>query len=310
MAHDHSHHGHSHHDHYHPHGHSHGHGASKNILVALLLNASFTVIELVGGVLTGSVAILADAIHDLGDTLSLALAYGLQRYSLKRRDSEYTYGYGRFSMLSALLSGTVLVAGSVLVVREALPKLWQPHSPHADGMIGLAILGIAVNGFAAWRMARGKTSSEKILTWHLMEDALGWAATFVGAFAIRLFGWTILDPLLALGVAAFVLWNAVRNLREVFRILLQGMPTGFDAKAFEEEVRAVEGVAALHDLHGWSLDGVDNVLSLHVVLKDAKVDVVRLKKNIAAIAGRYGGRHVTIETEIQGDDCVGNCDDK
>jgi len=288
----------------------HAHGASRNILVALVLNISFTVIEFVGGLLTGSVAILADAIHDLGDSVSLAVAYGLERYARRRPDQNYSYGYGRYSLLSALVSGVVLVVGGLLVIREALPRFWEPQTPHAGGMIGLAVLGIAVNGYAAWKLARGRTANERVLTWHLAEDALGWGATLVGGLVIHLSGWTLVDPILALALAAFVLWNAVRNLRQVLRLLLQGMPPSFDQVTFRTEILALEGVTDLHDLHGWSLDGDSSVISMHLVLREANLDVARLKQLVHQIAARYGSRHVTIETEILGETCVAKCDDK
>lgn len=307
MPHDHSSHDHSHQGHGH---HHHPHASSRNILVALGLNVVFTVIEFSGGILTGSVAILADAIHDLGDSVALVVAYGLERYAKRNRDEHYSYGYGRYSLLSALISGLVLVLGGILVLREAIPRLWGAPLPKVNGMIGLAILGVLVNGFAAWRLSRGKTTNEKVLSWHLIEDTLGWGATLVGAGLMRVFAWPIIDPLLAIFVSLFVLWNAVRNLREVLRLLLQGMPVNFDRARFEQDVLAIPGVRALHDLRGWSLDGASSVLSLHLVLNVDLPGMLPIKKLVHGVAGRHGVRHITIETECVGEACVANDDDK
>ena len=172
------------HSHSHSHAHHHDHhGDVKNIKVAFFLNFGFAIIEIIGGFLTNSVAILSDAVHDLGDSLSLGLAWYFQKYSRKKSDSTYTYGYRRFSLVGALANSLVLIVGSILILTEAIPRIFNPQQAHPQGMMMLAVLGIAVNGVAMLRLRRGKSLNEKVVSLHLMEDVLGWIAVLVGAIA-------------------------------------------------------------------------------------------------------------------------------
>lgn len=156
------------------HNHVHDHAdESQRIGLAFILNFGFTIIEFIGGWLTNSTAIMADAVHDLGDTLSIGLAWFLGKLSNKSADSHFTYGYRRLSLLGALINGTVLLLGSLWILYEAIPRLTDPVMPHAQGMFWLAILGVTVNGFAAYKLRRGKTLNERVLNWHLLEDVLG-----------------------------------------------------------------------------------------------------------------------------------------
>ena len=170
----------SHKNHGHQHGHQHAHHSeSSNIALAFWLNFGFALIEIVGGILTNSVAIIADAIHDLGDSLAIGFAWFASKIATRQPTQKYSYGYRRWSLLSALISGLILLIGSGWVLSEAIPRLWQPQLPHTGGMFVLAIFGIAVNGAAVLRLRRGKTQNEKVLSWHLLEDVLGWVANII-----------------------------------------------------------------------------------------------------------------------------------
>ncbi|MCC7441914.1 MAG: cation transporter [Bdellovibrionales bacterium] len=296
------------HAHSHAQAHDHGHSAASSIGWAFGLNLGFALIELVGGVLVGSMAVLADAAHDLGDSLGLGLAWILQRYSLRGPTERYLYGYGRLSVLSALISGATIVTGSVVVLVQTVPRFWEPGQPYAPGMVGLAVLGIAVNGVAAWRLSRGSTLNERMLQWHLLEDALGWVAVLVGAGIILQTGWTWVDPLLAAALAVFILWNAVRRLIAVLRLLLQSVPEGFDSAEFLEALRGIPGVSGAHGLKAWSVDGHKHVLSVHLELEavgDAG-QAEAARRRVRELAAERGHFHVTVETETQG---KAGCDD-
>lgn len=169
------------------HNHDHNNGSAERISIAFFLNFAFTIIEFIGGLLTNSTAIMADAVHDLGDTLSIGLAWLLSKISSKHPDDAYTYGYYRFSLLGALVNGVVLVVGSIWVLSQALPRLFVPEMPHAEGMFWLAILGVSVNGYAAWKLSKGNTLNERILNWHLLEDVLGWVSVLVVSFLLLFF---------------------------------------------------------------------------------------------------------------------------
>ena len=299
--------GHHHHHHHHQQHHDDGQSA-KNIGAAFLLNFSFTIIELIGGFLTGSIAILADALHDLGDTLTLAVAFILQRLSTRGRSAKFTYGYARLSLLSALISGVVLLTGSTFILIEAIPRFWTAHdAPNGWLMMGFAVLGVVVNGIAALRLRKGTTQNEKMLSWHMIEDLLGWLAVFVGAIIITLTQWTWVDPLLACALAVFIGYNVLSGLKQTILLFLQGSPEQFDETSFREQVLKFDGVTGIHDMHAWSLDGDRNVLSLHVVVANGLgIDKIgKIKGEIRHLASHLGRYHATIEVE----DSLTNCDD-
>ena len=288
------------HDHHH-HGHHH-HGSVENIKIALILNASFAVIEIVGAFLTNSVAILADAVHDLGDSMALGLAYAFEKKAKRRPDARMSYGYRRFSLLSAMLTSLFLIAGSVYVLTETIPKLFDPEMPHATGMIGLALLGVAVNGYAAMRTHGGETLNEKVVTWHLMEDLLGWVAVLICGIVLQFVEWPILDPLLSLGLTLFILRGVYKSLRSTMHVFLQGVPENIDISEVEAKIKSLDNVVDTHDGHMWSLDGEAHVFTLHVVVEEGTrlERCEQLKSEIRTLLQGIGKIHLTVEFEIRG----------
>lgn len=281
-----------------PHNHTHDESSSR-IGMAFLLNVAFTLIEFVGGWLTNSMAIMADAVHDLGDSLSIGSAWLLNRLGRKSADTVFTYGYRRLSLFGALINGLVLIAGSLWVLGKAVPRLGNPVMPVTGGMLGLAILGIAVNGVAAYRLSKGKTHNEKILNWHLLEDALGWLVVLIVSIVLQFVDWPILDPLLSVGFTLFILFNVVRNLWQTGKLFFQAVPD----KALHEEIRqallGVEGVSEVHHQHLWSLDGEHHVLTAHIVVSDSfnSSEYKVVKKAVAETLKPYNLSHTTIEIE-------------
>ena len=238
------------------HDHHHGHADSSNVGFAFFLNLGFTIVEIIGGFLTNSFAILADAIHDLGDTISLGLAWYFQRLSKRGRTSRFTYGYRRFNTLGAIVTGVVLVAGSVFILTEAIPKLWEPNEVDASGMIWLAILGVIVNGAAVFKLrAGGDSLNEQVLTWHLLEDVLGWVAVLIGAVVMYFYDLPWIDPALSIAIAAFVLFNVVKRLWAAGKIILMAAPEGVSHDEVLGAINALDGVEDAHHLHLWTLDG-------------------------------------------------------
>ena len=302
------------HGHEHNHGHSHGHGdrAAKNIATAFFLNFGFAVVELVGGIATNSVAILSDALHDFGDSVSLGIAWIFQRRSQKGRDSRFSYGYRRFSLLGSVFLSGVLLVSSVFIVIEAVRRLGDPQEVHAQGMFWLAVAGIVVNGVAALRLKKGSTLNERAAFLHIMEDVLGWVAVLVASIVLLLVDHPVtrfLDPAISLAITAWVLVNVWRNLRDTFRILLQGVPEEVDTERMTGEILSVEGVEGLHDLHLWSQDGTSHVMTLHAVVSGSLTleDFQRIKKEIRAIGRSHSADHVTVEFEEPGDCEYSNC---
>ncbi|WP_298062803.1 cation diffusion facilitator family transporter [uncultured Rikenella sp.] len=293
------------HGHGHMHGHVHDHAATGNIAVAFFVNLGFAVVELAGGLWTNSIAILSDAFHDFGDSLSLAVAWRLQKVSERPSDSQYSYGYKRFSLLGALFISTVLLVGSVFIMKECIGRILAPQEPNAQGMLWLAVFGVLVNGFAALRLHKGGSISERAVMLHMMEDVLGWIAVLVVSVVMLFVYVPILDPLLSIGISCWVLYNVYRNLKATFRVLLQHTPSDIDAHKLEAEIVALPEVESIHDLHLWSLDGERNISTLHVVTAkplDCGAQV-KLKEEIRTVCARNGIDHATVELETEGEDC-------
>ncbi|WP_251372346.1 cation diffusion facilitator family transporter [Rheinheimera oceanensis] len=302
----------THHSHHHGHhlGHQHGHqhthhSESSNIALAFWLNFSFAIIEIIGGILTNSVAIIADAIHDLGDSLAIAFAWVASKIAARQPTQKYSYGYRRWSLLSALISGLILLVGSGWVLSEAIPRLWQPQLPHTGGMFVLAVFGIAVNGAAVLRLRRGKTQNEKVLSWHLLEDVLGWVAVLLGAILMFFTGWAWLDPVLCIGFTLFILFNVLKSLRQTLALFLQVTPDPALQQQIITELNALEFVKAVHHLHLWSLDGEQHVLTMHVELSAdaALTEQLHYKQRIAQLLAPYSLSHTTVEFELSGEIC-------
>jgi cobalt-zinc-cadmium efflux system protein len=290
----------------HAHPHHSVHEDVKNIKVAFFLNFSFTLIEFVGGLLTNSVAILSDAVHDLGDSFSLGLSWYFQRVSKRPSTKEYTYGFKRFSLLGAVVNSVVLLAGSVVILMRAIPRLFNPEQPDVKGMLLLALLGVAVNGLAVLRLRRGSSLNERVVSLHLLEDVLGWVAVLVGAGVMYFVDAPIIDPLLSVGISLYILYNVYRNIRQSMQIILQGSPAAVDMDEVQRAIVKMDGVRSLHDLHAWSVDGQYNVLTIHVVLQKEQTmaELGLLKAAIRDALLMLGVQHTTIEFEIAGEVCT------
>ena len=298
------------HNHENHHGHDHSHGGDGNIGLAFLLNLSFTIIELIGGLFTNSVAIISDAVHDFGDSLSLALAWYFQKKSKKGSTNQYTYGYKRFSLLGAIITSTVLVAGSVYILSEAIPRLFSPQETNASGMFVLAIIGIVINGIAVLRTRKAISINERVVSLHLLEDVLGWVAVLIGSVVMYFTDLTIIDPILSIAIAFFVLFNVIKNIRQILPILLQGTPAEIERAHIIEQLKDIEQIENIHDLHIWALDEEYNVLTVHVTLKNSLLmeKLVELKGDIRAVLKEEEIQHATIEFETPDESCVfGNC---
>ena len=282
--------------------------SDSRIAWAFFLNVGFTIIEFIGGWLTNSTAIMADAVHDLGDSLSIGLAWLLNKISAKNANDTYSYGYQRFSLLGALINGVVLVSGSIWVLSEALPRLSNPEMPNAQGMILLSIFGVAVNGFAAYKLSRGKSLNERVLNWHLLEDVLGWIAVLIVAIVLLFAEIPILDPILSIGFTLFILFNVIKNLTETIKIFLQATPDEATRTKIVNDLDSLRFISDVHHVHLWSLDGNNHVLTAHLVL-DKSVDQSTqpsIKNEIATLLTPYKLSHTTIELEFPDEYCRDN----
>ncbi|MDL2297135.1 cation diffusion facilitator family transporter [Bacteroidales bacterium OttesenSCG-928-B11] len=291
--------------HKHAHGHHH-HSASKNIAVAFFLNISFTIIEFIGGFLTNSVAIISDAVHDLGDSFSLALSWYFEKVAKRSPNKKYTYGYKRFSLLGAVINSTILLVGSAFVIIESVKRVMDPQEVHAKGMLLLAVLGVVINGIAVLKTRKGEGVNERVVSLHLLEDVLGWAAVLVVSIVMIFVDVPILDPLLSIGIAIFILYNVYRNLKTSLNVMLQGVPDDVNVDHLKKKLLLINEIEAIHDFHVWSMDSQYNVASMHVVLKrgDMTEEILkRMKIDIKGLMKTEGIQHTTIEFEGDGEEC-------
>ena len=295
------------HSHNHSHDHSHGRSsdASKRIGWAFFLNVVFTIIEFIGGWLTNSTAIMADAVHDLGDSLSIGTSWGLNKLSDKDANRTFSYGYKRFSLLGALINGVVLTIGSVWILFEAIPRLAEPEMPQVEGMLLLSIFGMAVNGFAAYKLSEGNSLNERVLNWHLLEDVLGWVAVFIVSIVLMFKPWAILDPILSIGFTLFILFNVIRNLKQTLMLFLQATPDKAQLERIRDDLLSNEHVSDLHHFHIWSLDGERNVMTVHLVLVgDVSTEHIQtLKNDVQRSLKKYNFEHTTVEFEFADEQC-------
>lgn len=293
------------------HQHEHNHSNVKNIKLAFFLNLSFTFIEIIGGFLTNSMAILSDALHDLGDSISLAMSWYLENYSQKGADKEFSYGYARFSLLGALINSIVLILGSVFILTKVIPRIFAPQAVHSEGMFFLAILGIIVNGIAVFKLRGGESLNKDVVSWHLLEDVLGWAAVLIVSIVLIYREIPILDPLLSLLINLYILYNVISKLKKVLNIFLQGVPAEIDIAKLQQKVVKQTQAVAVHHTHVWTLEGDQNFLSTHVIIPDqfSKAEIIELKSKIKTLLAAEKIDHVTVEIEYKNEECENeNCD--
>ena len=291
--------------HNHSHNHSHSHQITKDIKLAFFLNLSFAILEIFGGLWTNSLAIVSDAVHDLGDSVSLGLAWYLEKYSNKQSDRAFSYGYRRLSSLAALINTLILFIGSLYVISQAIPRLITPEPTDARGMIIFAILGVAVNGLAMLRLSKTTSLNARVVAWHLLEDALGWIAVLIVSVALLFTDYYILDPILSILIAVYIFYNAIANLRQILLLFLQAVPEDIDLQQLEKSIVALDKVNSLHHTHVWSLDGEDRVLTTHVVIGNdtTREEILSIKGAIQHLGEELNLEHITVEIEYLDEYC-------
>ncbi|MGM0374116.1 MAG: cation diffusion facilitator family transporter [Chloroflexota bacterium] len=288
------------------HEHEHIPQTSERIRTAFFLNLGFTILELFGGWWSNSVAILSDAVHDLGDSLSLGLAWYLNKVSQREQDARFSYGYHRFSLLGALLNAGILIGGAIFILSKAVPRLLDPQSVSAPRMILFAVIGVLVNGAAAFNLRGSKNLNARVVSWHLVEDMLGWGAVLVVSVVLLFVDLPILDPILSILITAFVIFNVFKNLRETIAVFLQSVPREIDVREIDRQLQSIPGVVSTHHTHLWSLDGENHVLTTHINLGPSAPRELasEIKKEVKAVLEPHGFAHLTVEIEFGEEDCA------
>lgn len=276
----------------------------KNILIAFLLNLFFSVFELIGGIFTNSIAIISDAVHDFGDSLSIGISYFLEKKSKKKPDKKYTFGYTRYSVLGAIITNTILIIGSVIVIYNAIKRIIIPVEINHNGMIIFAIVGALVNFTAAYMTKEGDSLNQKAVNLHMLEDVLGWIAVLIGAIVIKLTNFNLIDPILSILVAIYILIHALKSYKKIFNLFLEKTPEEIEIDELKEHILNIKGVEGVHHIHIWSIDGYNHFATMHIVTDTKKV--TELKKSIKEELREHGISHTTIEIESK-DEC---CDEE
>lgn len=286
------------HNHSHDHDHSH-HQVTSNITVAFWINLTFTVFEIVGGLLTNSIAVLSDAVHDLGDSISLLFSLFMEKLSKKNKDEKLTFGYKRYSILGAFFSALVLIIGSTFIIYNAINRIFVVEEVNAKGMLIMSLFGISFNGLAVFRLRKDDTLNAKVVYMHLFEDVLGWISILVVSIIMIFIDLPILDPILSIVIAVFVLSRIIPTFMKIGRIFLQYKPDGFEITEIKKKIEKINYIEEAHDIHLWSLDGNQHIFSCHLVINDSleQSQVNKLKNEVRHLLLEMGITHSTLEIE-------------
>lgn len=274
----------------------------KNILIAFILNISFSIFELIGGLFTNSISILSDAIHDFGDALSIGLSLILEKISKKNPDSNYTYGYARYSILGALITTTILTVGSIFVIISSIKRIISPEDINYNGMIIFAIFGVIINFLAAYFTKDGHSVNQKAVNLHMLEDVLGWVVVLIGSILMKFTDIRLIDSIMSIGVALFILINAFKNLKSILDLFLEKTPANIRVDELKNHLLKIKEIKDIHHIHVWSLDGNNNYSTMHIVT-DTK-DPVKLKKAVRNEMLEHNIIHTTIEIEGSDEKCL------
>ena len=272
----------------------------KSILIAFLLNLFFSIFEFIGGIFTRSVAIISDSIHDLGDSLSIGISYLLEKKSKKQPDNIYTYGYSRYSIIASVITTIILIVGSIVVVYNAILRIIEPVNINYNGMILFAFVGVIVNFIAAFITHGEKSLNQKTVSLHMLEDVLGWIVVLIGAMIMKFTNFAIIDPILSICVSIFIFIHAISHLKEAIDIFLEKAPDNIDVIHLKECLLDNKEIIDVHHMHIWSMDGINNYATMHVVVKEYSID---LKNEIKHLLKHHNISHVTIEFEGENEKC-------
>lgn len=286
------------------HSHDHTHGANKKVLlISFFIITAYMIVEVIGGIMTNSLALISDAGHMLSDAISLGV--GVLAFTFGERISNYskTYGYKRFEILAAVFNGVTLIAIALYIFYEAYRRFSHPPEVASTGMLIIAIIGLLVNILVAWLLLRGGDTEENLnlraAFLHVLGDLLGSVGAIAAAILIMMFGWSWADPLASVIVAILVLISGWRVTKDGLHVLMEGVPKNVQLDEVIQSMQAIDGVISIHDLHVWSITSGHNALSAHAVvdgemtINETQVLLQQLERELQ----KKGINHVTIQME-------------
>lgn len=276
-------------------------GNERSLWLALGLTTAFMVAEVIGGLVTGSLALISDAAHMFTDTAALAIALAAMRVARRPADANRTYGYHRFEILAAAFNALLLFAVALYILVEAYARFRDPPDIQTGAMLGIAVLGLIVNLISMRLLAGGKDKSLNVKGAYLevWSDMLGSVGVIVGALLIRYTGWGFIDPLIAVAIGLWVLPRTWILLKESMNILLEGVPQGVDVSKVTEAMTAVPGVQGVHDLHVWALTSGKASLTAHVVYAPSANPQALLEPLKQMLAEKFSVFHTTLQLEAE-----------
>lgn len=287
------------------HDHDHTHGANKKALsISLILIASFMVVEVIGGIMTNSLALLSDAGHMLSDAVSLAVALLAFKMGEKSADKEKTFGYRRFEILAAVFNGVTLIVIAVIIIIEAISRFINPPEIASTGMLVIAILGLIINIIVAKILMSGDTHHNlnmKGAFLHVIGDMLGSVAAIIAALSIMFFGWGFMDPLASIIVALLITVSGFRITKQGLHVLMEGVPDNVDLENIKNKIKSIDKVEDIHHLHVWSISSGLNALSTHIVV-NGEMNIHESQSIIHTIERMLKDEHishVTVQVECK-----------
>jgi len=285
------------------HDHAHQHGSApesrRSLTIVLALTAIYMVAEAIGGWWTGSLALLADAGHMLADVAALMLALMAVWFAARPATPNKTFGYYRLEILAALVNGVALILISLIIVYEAYQRWFAPTKVRSTAMTIVAAGGLLVNLLCAYLLHQDRDQDLNIRgAWlHVIGDALGSVAAIVAGVLIALFGWNAADPLFSIIIAMLIVWSSWNLIRDATNVLLEGTPAHINLAAVEDAILQTDGVAAVHDLHIWTITSGREALSAHVIHGQSISQPGLLKELRTKLHDRFGVDHLTIQME-------------
>lgn len=281
----------------------------ENIKIAFLLNLAFSIVEAIGGILTNSISIISDSLHNLGDSITIGINYIFEKKSKKLPNKEYSYGYLRYTMLGSLIASFILLVGSVIIIYNVVPRLIKPLSVNYDAMIIFGIFGLLINLYATIKIMRSKDKDKKINT-HMIEDTVIWLFILTGSICIKVFDLVIIDPILSLLIAVYILYQVYKYMKKIYNIFMEKVPKNVKIDEIKKDIESNENIDNVHHIHIWSMDGVNNYMTAHIHLNKIlnEEEIINTKNDVKNKLKEDKINHITLEVEYFNEKCdSSNC---
>ena len=267
----------------------------RNILIAFILNLSFSLLEIIGGFITNSISILSGAVHDLADAASIGISYYLEKKSKHKPNYKYTYGYVRYSTLAAFITTIILLSGSLFVIYNAINRLFNPIDINYDGMIIIALIGILFNIIAVYKTKGGHSLNQEAVNLHLLQDALSWIIVLIGSILIKFTKINYIDSIMSLVISIYIIIHSLKHLKIILDLFLEKTPSNVNIRKIKKELLENKNIISIDHIHVWSLDGYNNYATLHAIINNDEVE--NMKEYIKDYLKKENISHSTIEIE-------------